>query len=97
MFFTKLPDINSIAFIKKASNSSVGGLIEIKFYKRGTTTLSFSVKLTTWECSSVQFGSSGSDVRTEQVSLTPQIIGFKDWTNNKSFAWNINTNTETTY
>jgi type VI protein secretion system component Hcp len=95
--FTKLPDINSIAFIKKTSNSSITGLMEIKFYKHGTTTLLFSVKLTNWKCSSVQFGSSVNDTRTEQVSFNPQIIGFKDWTNNKSFAWNITTNVETTY
>jgi hypothetical protein len=97
VFFSKLPDINSIAFLKKVSNSSVSGLMEIKFYKYGTTTLLFSVKLTSWKCSVVQFGSGSSDQRTESVGLTPQIIGFKDWTNNKSFAWNINTNTEAPY
>ncbi len=97
VFFAKLPDVNSIAFIKKTSNSSLSGLMEIKFYKHGTTTLLFSVKLTNWKCSSVSFGSSVNDTRTEQISFTFQIIGFRDWTNNKSFAWNITTNLETTY
>ena len=95
--FSKLSDVNSIAFIKKTSNGSVSGLMEIKFYKHGTAALTFSVKLTLWTCIVLQFGSSGSNERTESMNFTPQIIGFKDWTNNKSFAWNINTNTETPY
>jgi hypothetical protein len=33
----------------------------------------------------------------EAISLKPQIIGVKDWVNNKNYAWNLVSNTETTY
>lgn len=93
--FTKTMDPNSIPFHKAAVGSSdlSSMTIEFKVYDPNGNTPYYSIKLTGGEVSSFTMGISNIDmVLNEQVSLTPTIIGFKNWTNNQSFAYNLVTN-----
>jgi hypothetical protein len=95
--FIKDQDINSINFLKTMISGQMVGGIEFKMYAAGATTPYYSVKLTNWKVSSVQQGLSKWSEMTEQISIAPETIGFKDWINNFSFSFNLLTNVIGTY
>lgn len=97
----KPSDVNSMAFIKAMTfyNAIAPMVIEIKVYVPGASTPYYSVKLTTCNFNAISGGVSnaaGSAV-SELISISPRIIGFKDWVSNTSFAFNRQTNTEVAY
>lgn len=90
--FTKTMDQNSIPFHKAAVGSSDLNvmIIEFKVYEPNGNTPYYSIKLTGGEVTSFQVGISSIDMFLyEQISLNPTIIGFKNWTNNQSYAYNL--------
>jgi len=89
--FTKNKDINSIGFLNSMIAGSVNGTIEFKIFVPGQTTPYYSIKLTQWRVSSVQQSTGLGEVIYESNSVYPVIIGFKDWTNNLSFSYNLTT------
>ncbi|MBP6681176.1 MAG: type VI secretion system tube protein Hcp [Saprospiraceae bacterium] len=94
MSFSKSMDQNSIPFsravVQSADLSSM--TIEFKVYNPGASDPYYSIKLTGGEVSSTAMGISNQDMMlNEFVSITPNIIGFKNWTNNQSYAYNIAT------
>jgi len=92
--FTKTMDQNSIAFHRAVVGSSDlnSMVIEFKVYDPGASTPYYSVKLTGGEISSFQTGISNIDmVLYESITILPTIFGFKNWTHNQSFAYNIAT------
>lgn len=97
--FTKPIDANSIAFSKAvAAGTTQGMYLEIKVFSADSTTPRFSMKFTTFKVSSYSVGSSDDPTSlVEEVSLTAQIVGFKNWITNTSYAWNISTNVATGY
>ncbi|MGB3078660.1 MAG: type VI secretion system tube protein Hcp [Saprospiraceae bacterium] len=97
---TKKMDINSNPFAKAVASSIVqtAMVFEVKVYAPGASTPYYSVKLTNCIISSFSLGGSTSDTfMTENISLNAVIYGYKDWTNNISFAWDDATNTVVTY
>jgi type VI protein secretion system component Hcp len=97
VFFTKSKDINSIGFLNSMIGGTLLGMIEFKIYVPGQATPYYSIKLTNWRVSSAQQGTGSGGVFTESISATPTIIGFKDWTNNLSFSFNLSTKVIGTY
>jgi hypothetical protein len=96
--FSKKNDINSISFLKSANTVATIGIFEIKFYAQGASTPYYSIKLLSWKCTGYSLAqATGYNMFLESISLKPEVIGVKDWVNNKSYAWNLVTNTETTY
>jgi hypothetical protein len=96
--FSKKNDINSISFLKSANTLATIGIFEIKFYAQGASTPYYSIKLLSWKCTGYSLAQgTGYNMFLESISLKPEVIGVKDWVNNKSYAWNLVTNTETTY
>jgi len=94
MAFTKTMDQNSIAFHRAVVGSSDlnSMVIEFKVYDPGASTPYYSVKLTGGEISSFQTGISNTDmVLYESITIIPTIFGYKNWTHNQSFAYNIAT------
>ena len=94
MAFTKTMDQNSIAFHRAAVASSDlnSMIIEFKVYDPGASTPYYSVKLTGGEISSFSLGVSNFDMLiNENITILPTIIGYKNWTNNQSFAYNLAT------
>jgi hypothetical protein len=94
MAFTKTMDQNSIAFHRAVVGSSDlnSMIIEFKVYDPGASTPYYSVKLTGGEVTSFQVGISTIDmVLSESITISPTVFGFKNWTNNQSFAYNIAT------
>ncbi len=92
--FNKTMDQNSIPFSRAGVGSSdlSSMTIEFKVYDPGASTPYYSIKVTGGEVSSFALGISNTDmILNEFVSLTPTIIGFKNWTNNQSYAYNIAT------
>ncbi len=97
--FTKSLDINSIAFTKISALGQVvtsPNFIEFKVFTPGTTTLTYSVKLSTWRVGDIHTKIENGKM-VESIVLSANIFGYKDWVNNKSFAYNISTNTEVSY
>lgn len=95
MAFSKTMDPNSIAFhravVESADLNSM--IIEFKVYDPGASTPYYSVKLTGGDVSSFQVGVSILDmILAESITILPTIIGYKNWTNNQSFAYNLTTN-----
>ncbi|MBK7173668.1 MAG: type VI secretion system tube protein Hcp [Bacteroidales bacterium] len=87
--FSKTQDYNSTHFFKAMILGSMVGGIEFKMYVPGQATPYYSVKLSNWKVSSMsQSVSIGGDL-FEAISLNPENIGFKDWTNNLGFSYNI--------
>jgi type VI protein secretion system component Hcp len=95
--FTKNKDINSIGFINSMIQGLLHGAIEFKIYVPGQATPYYSIKLTNWRVSNAQQGTGYGGVFTENISATPGIIGYKDWTNNISFSFNLTTQVIGTY
>jgi type VI protein secretion system component Hcp len=95
--FTKPKDINSIGFLNSMITGSMSGGIEFKIFVAGQTTPYYSIKLTNWTVSSVQQGTQSGGVFIESISAFPTTIGFKDWTNNLSFSYNLTTKVIGTY
>jgi len=94
MAFTKTMDQNTIAFHRAVVGSSDlnSMIIEFKVYDPGASTPYYSVKLTGGEVTSFQVGISTIDmVLSESITILPTIFGYKNWTNNQSFAYNIAT------
>ena len=94
MAFTKTMDQNSIAFHRAVVGSSDlnSMVIEFKVYDPGASTPYYSVKLTGGEISSFQTGICNTDmVLYESITIIPTIFGYKKWTHNQSFAYNIAT------
>ena len=89
--FTKNKDINSIGFLNSMIAGTVNASIEFKIFVPGQTTPYYSIKLTNWRASSAQQSTGSGSVITESISVSPVIIGFKDWTNNLSFSYNLST------
>lgn len=90
--FSKTMDQNSIPFHKAVIGSSDLSVmtIEFKVYDPNGNTPYYSIKVTGGEVSSYQMGISNIDMLlNEQITLSPTIIGYKNWTNNQSFAYNI--------
>jgi hypothetical protein len=95
---SKKSDINSVPFLKSANKLQTLGIFEIKFYAQGAGTPYYSIKLVFWKCTGYSIAqASGYNISSESISFKPEVIGIKDWVNNKSYAWNQVTNTETTY
>ncbi|NVO18446.1 MAG: type VI secretion system tube protein Hcp [Bacteroidetes bacterium] len=95
--FLKTQDINSTNFFKAMIMGAMNGGIEFKMYVPGQSNPYYSVKLSNWKVSSMTQNLSIGGRLYESISLNPQIIGFKDWTNNLSFSYNILTNVIGTY
>lgn len=98
--FGKSMDANSIPFNRAVVGSSdlSSMVIEFKVYDPGESTPYFSIKLTGGEVSSFAHSISTSDMLlNEFISIMPTIIGFKNWTNNQSYAYNIATSQFVTY
>ena len=95
--FTKNKDINTIGFLNSMIGGTLLGMIEFKIYVPGQATPYYSIKLTNWRVSSAQQGTGSGGVFTESISASPGIIGFKDWTNNLSFSFNLSTKVIGTY
>jgi hypothetical protein len=90
--FVKTQDINSTNFFKVMILGEMNGGIEFKMYVPGESTPYYSVKLTNWKVSSMSQSLSIGGELFEAISLSPETIGFKDWTNNLGFTYNIATN-----
>ena len=96
IIFKKATDNNSAGFIRNLTTGAITNtFIEIKFFKPGSTSPYYSVKGT-------NFFVNGFDVNTatgfaETISIVPTIIGFKNWINNTTWAWNRSTNVSSTY
>jgi hypothetical protein len=96
--FSKKTDINSVSFLKSANTIATLGIFEIKFYAQGASTPYYSIKLLSFKCTGYSMAQgTGIDMFSESISLKPQVIGVKDWVNNKSYAWDLVSNVETTY
>jgi type VI protein secretion system component Hcp len=95
--FVKTQDYNSTHFFKAMILGSMQGGIEFKMYVPGQATPYYSVKLSNWKVSSMSQSASIGGGLYEAISLSPETIGFKDWTNNLSFSYNIVTNVIGTY
>jgi type VI protein secretion system component Hcp len=95
--FVKTQDINSTNFFKAMILGAMNGGIEFKMYVPGQSNPYYSVKLTNWKVSSMSQSLSTGGALYESISLHPETIGFKDWTNNLSFSYNIVTNVIGTY
>lgn len=100
LFISKLFDANTIPFKRllayQAGTASM--IIEFKVYSTGAATPYFSVKLTSWRVTEEGFSATSPGGQlAESYSFAAVIIGFKDWINNKSFAWNNNSALEVTY
>ncbi len=83
-------DGNSIIF-KRAhlSGTNIQG-IEISQFLPNAATPFYSIKLTNFSVSSQSFFISEKTGKlTEKYGLIAQIIGYKDWVNNKSFSFNV--------
>ena len=91
---TKLLDANSIAVNRAiiVCTPIAGMDIEIKAYHPNTSIPYYSIKIQDVVFSSISVGVSTEFTLTESVSITGEIIGFKDWVNNKSFGYNLETN-----
>jgi hypothetical protein len=95
---SKKNDINSISFLKSANTVATIGIFEIKFFSSGATTPYYSVKMVSWKCTGYSMAQgTGYNMFSESLSFKAEVFGFKDWVNNKSYAWSFVTNTETTY
>ncbi|HEV7781282.1 MAG TPA: hypothetical protein VGO58_08440 [Chitinophagaceae bacterium] len=99
LILLKDADINSVGFVRAMSIGigTTGMVIEVKFYKHGESTPYYSIKLTAPIVAGVLSGSTSSTAYTESFQLYPNIIGFKDWINNKSFGFNRNSHLEVAY
>lgn len=95
--FLKARDYNSTLFFKAMILGSMQGGIEFKMYVPGQATPYYSVKLTNWKVSSVSQSVSSGGELFDAISLSSENIGFKDWTNNLGFSYNILTNTIGSY
>lgn len=86
--FSKLQDINTIAFTKATITSPnlSAMVIEIKVYAPGENDPNYSIKLTNLHISTYSVGISPGI--NEQISILPVIFGYRDWINGTSFAWN---------
>jgi hypothetical protein len=90
--FTKNFDINSIPFKKAFASQTVSQTIEFFVYNPGSSTPYYSVKLKNWRISIASFDvSSMNGSLTESYQLECLNIGFKDWVNNNSFGFNVQT------
>lgn len=85
---SKLQDVNSVNFFKEMISGSMNGGIEFKMYAQGQATPYYSVKLTNWKVSSVQQSLASGGEIFENISLTFENIGFKDWINDSGFTFN---------
>jgi hypothetical protein len=85
-------DANSIIFRRAHIGGNNINTIEIKHFLPGAATPFYSIKLSTVAVKySSSFISEKTGKLTESYALTPTIVGYKDWFNNKSFGYNINT------
>ncbi|MHC1776079.1 MAG: type VI secretion system tube protein Hcp [Lentimicrobium sp.] len=87
--FLKTKDINSTNFFKVMIMGTMTGGIEFKMYVPGESNPYYSVKLSNWKVSSMNQSLSIGGELYEAISLSPENIGFKDWTNNLGFSYNI--------
>jgi len=90
--FAKPQDINSVNFLKEMILSALNGGIEFKIYKSGEPTPYYSVKLSNFYISSVSQAAYVGGETSENVSISYEIIGFKDWINDNGFSYNLQTN-----
>jgi hypothetical protein len=66
--------------------------MEISQFQTSAATPFYSIKLTSFRVNSQSYFISETTGRlTEKYGLVAQIIGYKDWVNNKSFSYNAST------
>ncbi len=98
--FSKILDRNTIGLLNIFGNKSAVTTIvlEVKIYKKGTTTPYFSYKFSNIYVSSVQFGASaGGTANTEFYSIEPKIYAWKDFVTGFSIGFDTVTNTQVAY
>jgi hypothetical protein len=100
LVFVKPMDYNSTGFSKAVAFGISQGpmVLEFKIFTKGAITPYYSIKATTMFVNgfNVSLGGPGQGF-VEQVTISPTIIGYKNWVNNVSFAWNILTRTQVAY
>jgi type VI protein secretion system component Hcp len=85
-------DGNSIIFKRAHLGGNQIATMEISQFLPGATTPFYSIKLTSFfVIAQSYFISETTGKLTEKYSLVPSTIGFKDWTNNKSFSYTPST------
>ncbi len=97
IIFIKTTDNNSYAFIRALTNgTNVGAYIEIKYYKQGSSTPYYSIKGSNFYVTGFNLDPSSGSL-LESISIAPLIFGYKNWINNTSWAWNVQTASSTSY
>ena len=94
--FVKLLDVNSLAFSKAVATalSQVSMVIEFKMFAKGELTPYYSIKCTNITTNSFNIGLSTSGKGfAEQITISPEIFGYKNWVSPQSFSWNQRTRT----
>ena len=96
---TKPSDINSIAFVKACTKSSSNSnmIIEMNFYHPGEDDPYFAIKVKNILIKAFNINSDLSGRLLEKISISAVICGFKDYVNDRSFAWNLATLQEVAY
>jgi type VI protein secretion system component Hcp len=85
-------DANSIVLKRAHLGGNIMSVMEISQFQTGVATPFYSVKLTSFRVNSQSYFISETTGRlTEKYGLVAQIIGYKDWVNNKSFSYNVST------
>lgn len=95
---TGLTSGNSEQSFTGSSNVMMSGIITINFFVKGTTSPYYTLKLTNCRVLVYQISNgSESSKFDENIVIKAVTYGFRDWTNNLTFAWNTSTNTEVAY
>lgn len=95
--FTKWKDNNSIPFLRALAGGTVVADIEFMIYEKGASSPYYSIKYSTWFTSSVSGGTSAGGRKTENVTVSANRIGFRDWITNDGFSYDLTTNTIGSY
>jgi hypothetical protein len=85
-------DANSIVLKRAHLGSSILSVMEISQFQPGAATPFYSIKLSSFRVNSQSYFISETTGRlTEKYGIVAQIVGYKDWVNNKSFSYNAST------
>lgn len=83
-------DSNSIGFSKQiiAGNAMVSMVIEIRFYEQNAATPFYSIKIKGPHTLSYSMSMNTGNLFAENIELSGDIIGYKNWVTNQSIAYN---------